>query len=89
MSEEALFVAAPDKTDPDWRAAYLECGSSQEGQAPFLGAIDVDPMSEDRPGVERPSSWRRRIRRILTGAPPTRSAGAVERVRPLPSVPVM
>jgi hypothetical protein len=37
MSEETLFVAAPDRTDPDQRAAYLECGSSQEGQTAFLG----------------------------------------------------
>jgi hypothetical protein len=45
MSEETIFVAAPDKTDPDRRAAYLECGSSRGGQTAFLGPVLVAPIS--------------------------------------------
>ena len=45
MSEEAFFMAAPDRTDPDRRAAYLERGSSQEGQTASVG-----------PGLEAPTS---------------------------------
>ena len=45
MSEETILVAAPDRTDPDRRSAYLECGSSQEGQTAFLGPGLVAPTS--------------------------------------------
>jgi hypothetical protein len=45
MSEGTLFVAAPDRTDPDRRAADLECESSREGQTASLGPGLVAPTS--------------------------------------------